>query len=99
MATNISSDKIKKILGKLKHPSIDRTLIELGMIKDIKVKNNKATITLAFPFEGIPIKNYLIDSVKTPLSKLGVDIEIKTTVMNQKELQKFLNAEQRHWKN
>ena len=98
MATDISSDKIKKILGKLKHPSINRTLVELGMIKDIKVKNNKATITLVFPFEGIPIKDYLIDSVKTSLSKFGVNIEIKTTVMNQEELQKFLDIEQRYWK-
>jgi len=98
MAISISLDVIKKLLKGVKHPTVDSTLFNLGIIKNVKVKNDKAVITLAFPFENIPIKERLVESVKEPLAKLKIDIEIKTTVMSKEELQKFLVAEQEHWK-
>ncbi len=97
MTINISSDNIKKLLGKVKHPSINDTLLSLGIIKGIEVKGDKITIILAFPFENIPIKEDLIKLVKEPLDKLKINIEIKTITMEEKELQKFLSSEQKNW--
>ncbi len=97
MTNDISLENIKKIVGKVKHPTINETLLNLGIIKEIKIKNNKANIVLAFPFENIPIKEQLIESVKKPLEKLKIDVSIKIIVMDHKELQKFLIAEQKYW--
>jgi len=99
MTNNISPDAIKKLLEGIKHPAIDETLLNLGIIKDIKVEGNKAIIVVAFPFENIPIKEQLIELVKEPLAELKLNIEIKITVMEEKELQNFLAREQKHWKN
>jgi len=96
---NISLNKIKKILKPIKHPAINDTLFNLGIIKNIEIKNSQLTILLAFPFANIPIKEKLIALVKEPLIGLGLDIRIKTSVMNQKELQKFLTREQKYWRN
>jgi len=96
MADN-SLSNIKKLLKEVRHPFIDSTLFELGFFKSIEKKNNKLIIVLAFPFENIPIKDQLIALVKGPLNKLNLDIKIKITVMNQKELQNFLNKEQKNW--
>ena len=60
----MDEEHVKKILEKVKHPEIDANLIELGMIKDIKVEENKAKIALAFPFPGIPIRDMLIEIKK-----------------------------------
>jgi len=80
------------------HPAIDRTLIDLGMVKDITVGDNLATLTLVLPFPEIPIKEYLVNSVREPITKLGIEVEVKITVMSQQEREAFLVMEQESWK-
>jgi len=40
MAKTISEEEIRKVLFEVKRFAIDRTLIDLGIIKDIALKNN-----------------------------------------------------------
>lgn len=94
MVENISEEEIRKVVAQIKHPAIDRTLVDLGIVKNLIVKNDKATIILAFPFLNIRIKDYLVKSIKEPIEKLGAKVEVKLTVMNQEELQKFSTMEQ-----
>jgi len=89
---------IREVLEKVMHPEIDASLMELGMIKDIVVQGNNISMTMVFPFPGVPIKDMLMKSVEEPLKKLGLNVEIKTAVMNQDELQKFFQMEQEKWK-
>ena len=98
MGKSISEEDIRKAIAGIKHPAIEHTLLELGIIKAINIESGKATIILAFPFPNIPIKNRLINSVREPIEKLGVEVEINATVMNQEELQRFLAMEQDAWK-
>jgi ATP-binding protein involved in chromosome partitioning len=98
MSNTISEQDVRKVLALVKHPMIDRSLLDLGIIKEIRVESDKIEITLAFPFPNIPIEDHLIDSVREPITKLGAEVELRLTVMNQEELQKFLAMEQEAWK-
>ncbi len=98
MDKKILKEDILNTLAQVKHPAIDSSLVKLGIVKDISVNEKKVTITMAFPFPNIPIKDYLIDSVKNPIEKLGAEVEVKITTMSQEELENFLNLEQQHWK-
>ncbi|MEX2703661.1 MAG: iron-sulfur cluster assembly protein [Candidatus Freyrarchaeum guaymaensis] len=98
MVDDISEEEAVKVVSQVIHLAIDCTLVDLGIVKKIKVENNKVFVTLAFPFPNIPIKEYLINSVKEPLEKLGAEVEIKTRVMTPEELEAFLEMEQKHWK-
>jgi len=98
MTRKISQEDVRKALVGVKHPMIDRTLLDLGIIRYITVENNRAKITLAFPFPNIPIKEHLINSVCEPITKLGAEVDVKLTVMNQEEIQRFLAMEQEAWK-
>ena len=95
---SISEKDIREAIAGIKHPAIDSTLLELGIIKTIIIENGQVNITLAFPFPNIPIQDHLINSVRGPVAKLGVELEIKVTVMTHEELQRFLALEQEHWK-
>lgn len=53
------------------------------------VKRNKISLTVVSPFLGVPIKQMLIESVKKPLEKAGLKVEINERVMNGEDLQKF----------
>ena len=98
MTTYISEDEVRKALEQVKHPAIDFSLIELGIVKEISVIGNSVTITLAFPSAGIPIESRLINSVREPVEKLGAEVEVKTTLMNPNKVQEFLAMEQSAWK-
>jgi metal-sulfur cluster biosynthetic enzyme len=98
VGTDISEEDVRKVLAWVNHPMIDRSLLELGIIKHIAVEQRRVKVILAFPFPTIPIKDHIIHSVREPLQKLGAEIEVKLTVMNHDELQKFLAMEQDAWK-
>lgn len=98
MGKSISEEDIRKAIAGIRHPAIDHTLLDLGIIKSIDTENGKATITLAFPFPNIPIKDHLINSVREPVEKLGLEVEMRVTVMSQEERERFLAMEERAWK-
>ena len=88
MVKKISEEDVQKAVDQVKHPAIDYTLLDLGMVKDITVEGNKVAVTFAFPFPNIPIKDRLVNSIRKPIEELGAEVEVKITGMNQEELQK-----------
>ncbi|HEC32433.1 MAG TPA: DUF59 domain-containing protein [Deltaproteobacteria bacterium] len=94
----MNEEEVKEIIGKVMHPEIDASLMELGMVENVEVKGNKVSLTMVFPFAGVPIKYMLIESVKEPLEKMGMEVEITERTMNQDELQNFFKMEQEKWK-
>ena len=97
MANNISKEEIHQAVAKVRHPEIDRTLVELGMIKDIALEDDKVILSMALPFLGIPIRDYLVHSVEEVVAKLGVEIEVKLTEMNKEERDAFMAMAQEGW--
>lgn len=97
MDNKVSEEKISQAVAKVRHPEIDNTLVELGMIKDIAVRDNKATLTMTLPFLGVPIKDYLVNSVKQVVTELGFEIEVKLTEMNQEQRDAFISMAQKGW--
>jgi len=98
MAKSISEQGVRQTLSEVKHPAIDRTLIDLGILKDITIRNDRVELTLAFPFLEIPIKDHLVNSVREPIKKLGANVEVKIVEMNEEERQAFLAMEEKSWK-
>jgi len=94
------AEEICKALSSVKHPAIDCSLVDLGIVKDVAAEDGEIIITMALPFHNIPspVKNHLIQSVKQPVEELGVTTEVMLTVMDQEQLQKFLAIEKERWK-
>jgi len=91
-------EKVEKVLTGVKHPVINLSLVDLGIIKDFNIQKGKVKVIFAFPFPNIPIKEQIIKSVRKAVEKVGLEIEIETTIMSQEEMQKFLSLEQENWK-
>ena len=100
MAKNISEEDVRQAIGQVMHPEISRTLVELGMVKDIAVKDDEVSLTLVLPLLGIPasIKDYLVNSLRQAVMKLGAKVEVRIAEMNQEERLAFLAMEQERWK-
>jgi len=100
MAKNISEEDVHQAVGQVMHPEISRTLVELGMVKDIALRDDEVSLTLILPLLGIPasIKDYLVDSLRQAVMKLDAKAEIKIAEMNQEERLAFLAMEQEGWR-
>ena len=92
-------EEIKEILSGIKHPEINNSLTELGMIGNI-YKNDDAVwvIELKLPFKEIPIKDYLIQQIVDALSpKLTEKFGIMIKEMTQEEREYFMQLSQQNW--
>ena len=100
MNKDINSEDVRQAIENVKHPAIDCSLVELGMVKDINVKDNDVTFRLLLPFAEIPenIKSDMISSLRESLTGLEVSANIETAIMDEAERQYFLSMEEKHWK-
>ena len=98
MAKEISVEDIQSAISQVKHPAIDLTLVDLGIVKETSIKENKVTVIMAFPMPNIPIEEHLVNSVRKAIGRFGVEVEMKITIMVKEELKRFLAMEQENWK-
>ncbi len=89
---------ILNAISDIQHPAIAYSLVDLGIVKDIDLKDNKAKVTFAFPFPNIPIAEQLVNSIYGPIFLLGVDFEYSIVEMNEEEKAKFMQMETAGWK-
>ncbi len=90
--------KAEEIIKSIKHPAIENTLFNLGIVKDFDIKGKDVHITMAVPSLTIPIMDTLIKSLSNPLQEIGADVFFDVVLMTQEELQKFFALEQQGWK-
>ena len=98
--SRFSPQDVEQALSKVMHPEISFSLIDLGMINNVIIKENKVGLTLKLPFLGIPIKEDLIQSIKGALADLdeSIQVEINEKEMNQEERDTFMRMAKEGWK-
>ena len=90
--------KAIEIITGVKHPAINYTLYDLGIIKSYEIKDGNIEIVMALPALNIPVLDMLIQSFKQPLEAMEAKVNVQTVVMTYEELQKFLKMEQNAWR-
>ncbi len=97
---DFDKNEVEKVLRKIEHPEIAHTLFDLGMISDVKIEEDKVSLTLKVPMLGIPIKDYLIANIRDTLKKEyeDLDVEVKVKEMAEEEKAKFIHMAQERWR-
>jgi len=103
MIKNFSEEDVHKTLTAIMHPVIECNIVDLGLIKYVVLEGRQATITIAFPFIGVPVKELpirgeIIRSVTETIKNLGLNVKIKIIEMNAEEFENFLAKERETWK-
>lgn len=93
----MSEQEILDIIGGVKHPAIDHSLVDLGLVKNIKIMDKTVGLEFCFPFANIPIAEQLIRSIEVPLEKKGLLAVYKVTTMNEEEKARFMQMEKEAW--
>jgi Mrp family chromosome partitioning ATPase len=68
-------------------PELHKSLIELGMVREVRIKDGQVDITLALTTMGCPLKDQIVGDVKEAVGGLAdVDcVEVELTEMTEEE--------------
>ena len=98
--TKLSQPEIEQALSKITHPEINYSLAALGMLEDVICKKDEVSLTLKLPFQGVPIKEFLIQTIKETLAVLDETIQVKVNIeqMSEEERGNFAKMAREGWK-
>jgi hypothetical protein len=91
--TKITLDDVVDEISKIEHPSIRSSLMDLGIISDLKLTLNKIILIFAFPPAHIPITYTIINSIAETIQELGLYLKYDVREMNEKEIARFEEIE------
>jgi len=79
--------QVRKALEGVMDPELHKSLIELGMVPQVTIDNDRVDITLALTTLGCPLKDQIVEDVKRAVGALeGVEaVEVALTEMTEEE--------------
>ena len=93
------AEKIRLELASIRHPEINASFEELGMIADVRVKKSTAVVTLKLPFKEVPIRDLLVKKVKDAIKRIDENLKVMMNFeeMNEKEKRNFFGIARKRW--
>lgn len=83
---NLNKKSVLEALKPVMDPELDMSLIDLGMIKDVKVENNNVYVKIALTVSGCPLVEKIREDVTAAL-KQAASVKIDFITMTEKELE------------
>ena len=82
-----TTDQIIEALRPVEDPELHRSIVDLGMVRDVDVKGGVVSLTVVLTIAGCPLRNEIQNRVGTALRALdGVkDVALNFGVMNDEE--------------
>jgi Mrp family chromosome partitioning ATPase len=82
-----TEERIRRALEGVNDPELHKSLVELGMIREVRAEQGKVDITLALTTMGCPLKDQIVGDVKEAVGALeGVQaVEVELTEMTSEE--------------
>jgi Mrp family chromosome partitioning ATPase len=90
----IKDNDVIAILRKVFHPEYKKSLIDLGMIENIRTNHAKVEVDLLLPFDKVPVKDQLISSIINGIVAIesSADVEVNEKNMSQQQRAFFMTA-------
>jgi len=87
----MNEQRIRKALQVVLHPKLKKSLIDLGMVRNISFVNGTAGLELALKSEHSPLKKLLVQQIKTVLSLLPEisSVRIKVVTLSPEEVKQM----------
>jgi len=83
----VTEATIRKALEGVMDPELHKSLIELGMVREVRVKDGRVEVTLALTTLGCPLKAQIVGDVEKAVGALdGVrEVEVELAEMTEEE--------------
>lgn len=83
----VTKEAVIDVLRDVKDPELDRSLVELGMVKEVQIEGGRVEVTVALTVAGCPLKSKIQSDVQEAVASLeGVDeVVVHMTAMSPEE--------------
>jgi len=90
----ITVEEVKGALQKVEDPELGRSIVDMGMVRDIRIEDAKVSFTLALTTLACPLKDKIVARAKEAVLALdGVeDVSVHLTEMSPEERQRLLGT-------
>ena len=83
---SVTAEQITEALRPVEDPELRRSVVDLGMVKDIAINGDAVSVTIALTVAGCPLRAELTTRVGDAVRGLGVtDVAVEFTVMTDEE--------------
>ncbi|MGA2785436.1 MAG: Mrp/NBP35 family ATP-binding protein [Candidatus Bathyarchaeia archaeon] len=88
----VSKQEVMAALKDVIDPELHIPIVNLQMIKNVEIQDDKVKILVALTVSGCPLAKTISDDVQKAIMKLGVKtVEVETSVMTKQELDEVRN--------
>jgi Mrp family chromosome partitioning ATPase len=83
----VNESAVRRALEGVMDPELDKSLIELGMVREVRIVQGEVALTLALTTLACPLKDRILDDVKKAVAPLeGVrEVKVSLTEMTEEE--------------
>ena len=91
----VTREQVIEALKKVKDPELNKSLVDLGMVKDIEIAGPNVRVTIALTMAGCPLKDKIKQDVKEAVKSIaGVEeVSVVLTTMTSAERAKLFGQE------
>jgi len=86
----LDTESILEVLRPVQDPELQKSLVELNMIRNVKVDGGKVSFTLVLTTPACPLREFIVEDCQTAVKKLpgveSVDVEVTAETPQQKSL-------------
>jgi len=73
-------EKVLNVLKTVRDPEIGASIVDLGLIYDVKVENDKVKVLMTLTSIGCPLASFIVSEVESKLKQVGFkEVEIRLT--------------------
>jgi Mrp family chromosome partitioning ATPase len=92
----VTEQEIREALSSVMDPELERSIVELGMVRDIEVQDNQLELTLALTTLACPLKDRIVAGIKSAIRGVdaGLLVDVKLTEMSKEERAEALGGQQ-----
>jgi len=82
----VTEATVRKALESVMDPELHKSLIELGMVRQVRINKGRVVITLALTTLGCPLRGQIVGDVKRAVGDLGFEVvEVELAEMSDEE--------------
>jgi Mrp family chromosome partitioning ATPase len=87
----ITESEVRRALESVMDPELHRNLIELGMVRELRIEDGRVDVVLALTTLGCPLRGQIVDDVKAAVGRLeGVrTVDVELSEMTDEEKRKI----------
>ena len=90
----VTLQQVTEALRNVMDPELGKNIVELGMVRDVAVAEDRVSFTFALTTLACPLRGQMVEEAKAEIAKLdpGLQVDVELTEMTDEEKQRLIQG-------